>query len=85
MTGPDETRRGTIAARVATVWCDLFKRDAIASRDHFFELGGNSLAAVKFLAEIELSFGFDALTPEQLYRSPMFDEVVTTIEANVGG
>lgn len=77
--------RAAIEDKVAAIWCDVLKKQTINPRDHFFELGGNSLAAMKFLAEIENSYGLEALTPEQLYRTPTFDEVVSTIESNVGG
>ncbi|SER22368.1 acyl carrier protein [Actinokineospora terrae] len=72
------------AAAVAAIWREVLNREAVDPDDDFFAVGGTSLAAVKFLAEVEEVFGIDVLTPEDLYRGSTFTEVLAVIEANSG-
>jgi D-alanine--poly(phosphoribitol) ligase subunit 1 len=75
--------RVAIAQAVDAIWRDILDREAADPHDDFFGLGGNSLGAVKFLAEIENSFGLGALTPEELYQAPTFEAIVSAIASNV--
>ena len=68
---------------VDQAWQDLFKVEAIQANDGFFDLGGTSLAAVKFITTVESVFGTDALTPEDLYENQQFEFIVATILKNV--
>jgi amino acid adenylation domain-containing protein len=43
----------SIAAAIATVWCEVLETEAVGTEVDFFELGGNSLAAVRMLAALE--------------------------------
>ncbi len=72
-----------IAQTVAAAWRDILNREAADPHDDFFDLGGNSLGAVKFLAELENCFGVVALTPEDLYQTPTFGAIVSAIESHV--
>lgn len=81
---PDDSRTA-IARTVTTIWRDLLNRETADPHDDFFEVGGTSLGAVKFLAEIENSFGPEALTPEGLYAARTFAAIVSAIEANTRG
>ncbi|MDI6104069.1 amino acid adenylation domain-containing protein [Actinoplanes sp. NEAU-A12] len=75
--------RAVIAATVHAIWRDILDGQAAEPHDDFFDVGGTSLGAVKFLAEIESSFGLDALTPEELYTRSTFEAIVAAIESNV--
>jgi D-alanine--poly(phosphoribitol) ligase subunit 1 len=73
-----------VARTVDGIWRDILGKEATPHED-FFELGGSSLGAVKFLAEIENRFGPDVLTPEDLYAARTFESIVSAIERNVRG
>jgi acyl carrier protein len=75
--------RVAIAETVDAIWRDILDREAADPHDDFFGVGGTSLGAVKFLAEIENSFGLGALTPEDLYARSTFEAIVAAIESNV--
>ena len=67
---------------LAAIWRRTFRRDSVSSGDDFFALGGTSLTAVKFLAQVEERFGMDALTPEDLYESSRFEDIVASVRRN---
>lgn len=69
---------------VEQAWRGLFKANAIRPTDGFFDLGGTSLAAIKFITAVEGKFGIDALSPEDLYEDQKFESIVATISRNVG-
>lgn len=48
----DETQQ-----RLAEIWSVLLGREVVGVRDDFFELGGDSLTAVRLMAEVERQFG----------------------------
>ncbi|MCV6574675.1 MAG: acyl carrier protein [Cohaesibacter sp.] len=68
---------------VKQTWKDLFKTKEIHANDGFFDLGGTSLAAIKFISAVEGKFGIDALSPEDLYTDQRFESIVATISKNV--
>lgn len=63
-------------AAIATIWKRMLGVAAVASDDHFFVIGGDSLAAVQMMVEVEDRFGlvlpvhlvFEAPTLEALAR-----------------
>lgn len=79
---PGDSRAAVVRA-VDEIWREILNREAADPTDDFFSVGGTSLGAVKFLAEIEGVFGVDALTPEELYRGSTFEAVVSTIESRL--
>lgn len=50
---PEEVGMGPIALQIASVWARLLERNCITKADCFFELGGNSLLAMRMLREVE--------------------------------
>jgi amino acid adenylation domain-containing protein len=44
---------GSLASRIATIWSELLGVQAVGTDADFFELGGDSLAAVRMLAALE--------------------------------
>ena len=44
---------------VAELWCSLLKIDSAAIDDDFFELGGDSLAAMRFAARVAKETGMN--------------------------
>ncbi|MDX3066877.1 phosphopantetheine-binding protein, partial [Streptomyces sp. ND04-05B] len=59
-------------AVLARAWTDLFGADALRSGADFFELGGDSLTAVRLLARVEDELGPDALTPDLIFTDGTF-------------
>jgi amino acid adenylation domain-containing protein len=55
--------------RLATLWTELLQIDPIGINDHFFELGGNSLLAVKMVADLQLKHQLK-LPVTKLYQYP---------------
>jgi acyl carrier protein len=65
---------------IAEIWRSLFGVSEVTTADDFFELGGNSLTAVKFLARVEERFGLDALLPETLYEDARLGSLAAAID-----
>jgi acyl carrier protein len=53
--------------------------------DDFFEAGGNSLSAIRLIAQAEEAFGEDALSPEDLFARGAVRDVAASILQNVRG
>lgn len=66
---------------IAEIWRSLFQVTEVARDDDFFELGGNSLTAIKFLSRVEERFGEDALLPETLYEDARLSSLGKAVEA----
>ncbi|HEV7371294.1 phosphopantetheine-binding protein [Arenibaculum sp.] len=71
-----------IEADVISMWEEFFGKGSVSADDDFFELGGNSLTAVKFLSRVEEKYGMDALPPETLFETPALRDVVASIAQN---
>lgn len=70
-------------AAIAEIWRDLLKRSEVGTNDNFFEIGGNSLAAIKLLQRVEKKFGPDILAPETLYDDPRLGSVAKAVHEAV--
>ncbi|MGC4880031.1 phosphopantetheine-binding protein [Micromonospora sp. DT43] len=44
---------------IVTIWSAIFKNQPITEDSDFFDLGGESLDLVRFLAEVQAEFGVD--------------------------
>ncbi len=51
--------RGDAERRVAAVWQELLGIDAIGVHDNFFDLGGNSLMAIRIISRLKSELGVD--------------------------
>ncbi|MFC7307906.1 phosphopantetheine-binding protein [Streptomyces monticola] len=74
---------GTLTATeeaVAAIWHDLFGGADISAEDDFFELGGNSLTAIRFLARVDERFAPDVLLPETLYEDARLGSLAKAID-----
>lgn len=54
---------------LAAIWCDVLGVAAVDVHANFFDVGGNSLTAVRVMARIHRDLSAD-LPPDQLYRTP---------------
>jgi acyl carrier protein len=65
---------------IAEIWRGLFQIAEVTGDDDFFELGGNSLTAIKFISRIEERFGEEALLPETLYDDARLASLAKAVE-----
>lgn len=79
-TAPDAPPTTATEQAIAEIWRSLFGVTEVTVVDDFFELGGNSLTAVKFLARVEERFGLDVLLPETLYEDARLGSLATAID-----
>ena len=49
--------------KLAAIWAEILQLDRVGVTDNFFQLGGNSILAVKVLAGIEREIGWSISTP----------------------
>jgi amino acid adenylation domain-containing protein/non-ribosomal peptide synthase protein (TIGR01720 family) len=79
--------RGELEARLAALWCDLLGLDRVGVHDNFFEIGGDSIAAIQLVSRARQA-GIELDLP-RLFRAPTVAElaVVATLreEAAAGG
>lgn len=65
---------------LAEIWRGLFGLPEVGADDDFFELGGNSLSAIKLLARTEERFGAEVLEPETLYEDARLGSLARAID-----
>src|SRR5437879_1041930 len=61
-------------ARLAEVWKDTLSVDSVSASDSFFDLGGNSLLAVRLVWRIREALGVD-IPIQELYQRPTIGEL----------
>ena len=66
--------RNAIEAKLLDIWTKVLKVDRIGMADDFFDLGGDSLAAVELSAAIDAEFGTN-LVPGTLVDAPTIEKL----------
>ena len=84
MTDFQPTVNQDVSEFVERFWRILFGAKDIHHSDSFFDLGGTSLTAIRFITAVENRFGVNALSPEELYEDPVFGSIIATISKNAG-
>lgn len=75
---------GDLERAVAEIWRMALRRRSVVGRDeHFFDLGGNSLAAMRLVDRLNAAFG-GGLTLQDLYERPTVGEVAWEISTRTG-
>ena len=69
-----------IESKLIGIWSNIFNKNGIDVNSDFFELGGNSLTAVKFLHRVEQEFGVDSLLPDVLFTNGVLKRLAVEIE-----
>ncbi|ORC59228.1 non-ribosomal peptide synthetase [Pseudomonas floridensis] len=69
-----------LLAKVASVWCEHLQQEQVSADDHFFLLGGNSIAATQVVARLREVLGID-LSLRLLFEAPTLGAFVAQIEA----
>ncbi|WP_327367119.1 non-ribosomal peptide synthetase [Streptomyces sp. NBC_01217] len=64
--------------QVADVWAEILHRDDIGLHDNFFDLGGNSLAAMRMVARIEQAGG-RAIRPASVFQAPTVEQLAALL------
>jgi amino acid adenylation domain-containing protein len=81
-TAPRERRytapRDAVETGLAAIWSRVLKLDRVGLDDHFFDLGGHSIQAVRMLAEAEREFGH-APALRSIFKGPTLAEVAAAI------
>ncbi|KVG45651.1 non-ribosomal peptide synthetase [Burkholderia sp. MSMB0265] len=75
-----EPPRGPTETAVAAVWQTLLDYAPVGRHDHFFEMGGHSLTALKLLDHLAKRFAVP-LTAAMLFRSPSIEQLAREIDA----
>jgi acyl carrier protein len=68
-----------VAATLLTIWQGILHISEISPDDDFFELGGDSLAAIRVLMEVGRSYGDELLEPDIIYTASRFGDLVEAI------
>jgi amino acid adenylation domain-containing protein len=61
--------QGSTETRLAALWSEVLKQDAVGRHDNFFALGGHSLTAIRLLGKIAKQFGV-RLPLRTLFENP---------------
>ncbi|MCG8915183.1 FkbM family methyltransferase [Actinokineospora sp. PR83] len=72
--------RTPAAAVLAEVWAGLFGAEAVHPDADFFALGGNSLTAVRLIAQVEDRLGEDVLAPDTVFTATRLADLTAALE-----
>jgi acyl carrier protein len=73
--------RTEIEKVISTIWCELLKLDSISIDDHFFDIGGHSLLALKVIYKLEDHFKFRISPLDVLMNS--LEQMAKIIETEI--
>jgi len=76
---PFEAPHDGTEAGVAKIWAEALKIRQIGIHDNFLDLGGDSLAAIRVIVQLEQSFAF------QLTMDVLFERTIASIAGEIGG
>ncbi len=77
--GPYAAPRSALERLIAAKWCQLLDLDRVGIYDRFFELGGTSLAAARFVNQIQTELG-ESIFVVSLFGAPSVAEYATYLE-----
>jgi amino acid adenylation domain-containing protein len=70
-----------VEKQLATLWCELLQLDEIGVDDSFFDLGGNSLAAVRMVRQYHSRSGYE-IPAVKVFQHPTIAKLAALIENN---
>ncbi len=76
--------RNTLEKALAGLWGDVLGLPEVGVRDNFFDLGGNSLLAIRLVSYLTDIFEVE-MPLKVLFESPTIEELVTYLEFSSGG
>jgi thioesterase domain-containing protein/acyl carrier protein len=77
---PDAAAASSTASQLTSIWAELLQQPRLAVRERFFDLGGDSLKAVRLLVQIREQFQLD-LPPRALLTHPTIERLAELIDA----
>lgn len=77
----DEVHNGT-EKEIEEMWKRIIEVDFIGRNQGFFEIGGDSLLATRFIAEVKDRFGVN-LSLREMFEKPLLYEIAERIEKNL--
>jgi amino acid adenylation domain-containing protein len=80
----EEPPQNPIEQKLAEIWAEILRQDAIGRHDSFFKLGGHSLLAVQMIARARKAFRVD-LPLRVLFEAPTLAGLAERIAAQIGG
>ncbi|WP_308129859.1 non-ribosomal peptide synthetase [Kitasatospora aureofaciens] len=76
--GTDEPPEGELECELAEMWRELLEKPVIGRRRGFFELGGDSLLATRFLTQVQRRYGIE-LPLRRIFAGPSLAQVAAAI------
>ncbi|MGB9943784.1 surfactin non-ribosomal peptide synthetase SrfAA [Bacillus subtilis] len=70
--------RNEIEQKVADIWAQVLQAEQVGAYDHFFDIGGHSLAGMKMLALVHQELGVE-LSLKDLFQSPTVEGLAQVI------
>ena len=74
--------QGAVEEALASIWQELLGLEKVGRQDHFFELGGNSISAVRMVSRMQLLLGLKVPLSE-IFRNSCFADYARVIVQNV--
>ena len=68
-----------IKIELTTIWKELLTTQQISDKDHFFELGGDSLLAMRLTSRIQNKFGI-RISVNLIFQNPTLADLASAIE-----
>ena len=68
---------------MANIWCSILGTESVSNEDNFYEIGGDSIFAMKMVAEIKETFHIN-IGMNSIMKNPTFENVVFEI-TSLGG
>lgn len=71
----------TTQQKLIAIWQEFFNVPHIDADSDFFDLGGNSLTAIKLLSRVDTIFGKDTLQPDILFADGRLGQIAKAIDS----
>jgi amino acid adenylation domain-containing protein len=78
--GGYEAPRTPTEEMLASIWCEVLRRERVGVHDNFFELGGHSLLAIRMMARVRDVFQVE-LPLRVLFEAPRVGELAARVAA----
>jgi hypothetical protein len=80
----DVAPRTATEKALAVIWQEIFQETDVTTHSDFFDMGGNSLTALTFLARVDAAFGAETLAPEVLFEKGQLGALAAAIDEKLG-